>query len=117
MNATTALLEQRNNLNNTKILLEETRTQSPVINCLQLRTSWMYWGMLQTQRNAVHRQRIAEAIYLDSKNNYEMNVPRKELLLERINKDSILKAQQAGQVSQISAADLPQPECDRRKPR
>ena len=100
MNITTGLLEQLNNLRNTRILLEETglnlRAQLLTVENEIANFEQSYRRNKKLFLDSV----VAEAEYIEIKNNYENSLKRKDLLMLRIEKDSILKAQQLGQVEQ-----------------
>ena len=100
MNLTTGLLEQMNNLRNSRILLEET-TLNLRDQMIQVENQINVLGQEYHRNKALFQDSaISEAVYLPSKQNYEMNLNRKKLLIERIYKDSVLKDQQLGQIEE-----------------
>lgn len=98
MNLTTGLLEQMNNLRNTRILLEETglnlRDQFLGIQNQIDQLSQEYDRSKMLYNDSV----IPEADFIKVQNDYQYNLKRRELINRRIQKDSLLKAQQVGQL-------------------
>lgn len=98
MNLQTNLLEQADQLRNTRIMMVETG--------LNLKDQMIQVDYQITDLGQQHRRNkslfkdsvIAEADYLTVKNNFDYNVNRRKLLKERIRTDSILREAQLDQV-------------------
>ncbi|WNJ18693.1 efflux RND transporter periplasmic adaptor subunit [Pontibacter sp. G13] len=103
MNLQTNLLEQADQLRNTKITMENTglnlKEQLIQVEYQVIDQGQVYQRNLELFQDSV----ISEADFLTVKNNYEYQLRRKELLLERIKKDSILTSQQVTQVDKSLA--------------
>jgi HlyD family secretion protein len=98
MNLQTNLLEQADQLRNTRISMENTgldlKTQLIQANYQITELGQQY----ERNKGLFQDSVIAEADFQTIKNNYEFQVKRKALLLERIERDSLLRSQQIGQV-------------------
>ena len=98
MTLETQLLEQMNNLRNTRITMEE--------NGLNLKEQILRIDADLIDQEIAHRRNealfkdsvISEADYLVTKNAYEYSLRRRDLIHLRIQKDSLLRSQQIGQV-------------------
>jgi HlyD family secretion protein len=98
MNLQTNLLEQADQLRNTKITLE---TSELLLKdqLAQIQFQVMDLGQQYTRSQALYRDSvIPEQEYLSLRNNYQQFVKREKLMLDRIRKDSILRIQQLVQV-------------------
>ena len=98
MNLQTNLLEQADQLRNTRITMENTALMlKDQLN--EVNYQILDLGQQFERSKALYKDSImAEAEYLTVKNNYEYQVRRKKLLMNRITKDSVLRSQQMGQV-------------------
>jgi HlyD family secretion protein len=99
MNLQTNLLEQADQLRNTKITLETSELQlKDRLVTIQFQVADLgqqYRRSQQLYADSV----VSEQEYLSLKNNYEQFLKREELMLERIRKDSVLRILQLDQVN------------------
>lgn len=106
MNLETNLLEQLDQLRNTRITMEESalnlQEQLLLVEADVIAQKQAYDRAKALFKDSV----ISEAEYQDAKNPYEYSLNRRDLVKLRIQKDSMLRGQQVGQVeSSISLVD------------
>lgn len=98
MNLETQLLEQMNNLRNTRITMEENGLNLKE-QLLQINADLIDQGQAHQRNEVLFKDSvISEVDYLTTKNAYDYSMRRRELIQLRIEKDSILRSQQIGQV-------------------
>ncbi|MEM7369349.1 MAG: HlyD family efflux transporter periplasmic adaptor subunit [Bacteroidota bacterium] len=98
MNLQTNLLEQADQLRNTRITMENTALALKD-QLIQSNYQILDLGQQYERSKLLYEDSImAEADFLTIKNNYQYQIRRKKLLMERIRKDSVLRSQQMGQV-------------------
>jgi HlyD family secretion protein len=98
MNLETQLLEQMNNLRNTRITMEENGLNLKE-QLLQIDADLIDQKLVHSRNQVLFKDSvISESEYLETKNAYEYSQRRRNLLILRIEKDSLLRSQQIGQV-------------------
>ncbi|MEZ4829784.1 MAG: HlyD family efflux transporter periplasmic adaptor subunit [Bacteroidia bacterium] len=98
MNLTTNLLEQADQLRNTRITMENTGLNLKD-ELIQIEYRIRDLGELNRRNESLFKDSvISRQEYERTKFEYEYQVGRKQLMLERIRRDSVLRGQQVGQV-------------------
>lgn len=103
MNLQTNLLEQADQLRNTKITLETSELQlKDQLAQIQFQVTDL-GQQFKRNKKLFEDSVISEQEFMTLKNNYEQFLKREKLMLERIRKDSILRVQQLEQVDKSLA--------------